>query len=73
MRRFDAFFLRPDVLIVPITTTVFRRTTLIQALHDFDTVDAIHLAAAVENGCDTFMTHDARLSSFPDLTVEVLS
>jgi predicted nucleic acid-binding protein len=34
--------------------------------------DSLHLAAAVEGGCDRFLTNDARLSRFPDIPVEVL-
>src|SRR4051794_16608583 len=69
---YDAFFARPDVRLVPITTAVFDRATLIRATHNFKLADALHLAAAGEAGCDRFLTNDARLSSFPDLPVEVL-
>ncbi|HKI33501.1 MAG TPA: PIN domain-containing protein [Gemmataceae bacterium] len=72
LRLYDGFFVRPDVMILPISTNVFRRATLIQAMHDFGTVDALHLATAVENGCQAFLTNDSRLSNFTDLTVEIL-
>jgi predicted nucleic acid-binding protein len=61
------------VSLLPMTTNVFRRATLLQAIHDFGTVDAIHLATAIENGCDVFLTNDSRLSRCRDLTVEVLA
>jgi hypothetical protein len=32
----------------------------------------LHLAAAIEAGCDRFLTNDNRLTTFPDLPVEVL-
>jgi len=35
-------------------------------------VDSIHLAAAIEFGCDRFLTNDARLSNFPEIAVEIL-
>ena len=73
LRRYDAFFLRSDVMILPISSQVFRLATVIQAMHDFATVDAIHLATAVENGCEIFVTHDTRLSRCTDLTIEVLT
>jgi predicted nucleic acid-binding protein len=57
---------------VPLTTTVYDRATVIRAMYGIKTLDAIHLAAAVEGGCNLFLTNDARLSSFHDLTVEVL-
>jgi predicted nucleic acid-binding protein len=58
---FDAFFARPDVRVVPITTAVFDRATLIRATHNFKLGDSIHLAAAVLGGCDRFLTNDGRL------------
>ncbi len=36
------------------------------------TIDALHLAAAVESGCGAFLTNDARLGGFRDLVVEIL-
>jgi predicted nucleic acid-binding protein len=69
---FDAFFVRPDVRIVPITTAVFDRATQIRAAHKFKLGDSLHLAAAVESGCDRFLTNDGRLSVFTDIPVEVL-
>lgn len=73
LRLYDGFFSRPDVQILPITANAFRRATMIQAAYDFGTVDAIHLATAVENGCDIFLTNDGRLSRCTDLTIEVLA
>ena len=69
---FDAFFGRPDVRIVPFTTTVFDRATMIRATHNFKLGDSLHLAAAVESGCDVFLTNDSRLSAFTVIPVEVL-
>jgi uncharacterized protein len=40
---FDAFFTRPDVRLMPITTAVFDRATLIRARHNFRLGDALHL------------------------------
>ena len=72
LSKFDGFFDLTDVRMVPLTTTVYDRATIIRATYGIKTLDAIHLAAAVEGGCDLFLTNDARLSSFHDLTVEVL-
>jgi uncharacterized protein len=69
---FDGFFRQPDVQVLPLTTAVFDRAALVRARHGFQTMDAIHLAASVEQGCDRFLTNDARLSRFPDITVEIL-
>lgn len=69
---FDAFFTRPDVLKVPMTTAVYERATLLRARHNFRLADSLHLAAAIEGGCNQFLTNDARLSRCGDITVEVL-
>jgi predicted nucleic acid-binding protein len=69
---FDGFFAQPGVRRLPMTSAVFDRATLIRAHHKFALGDSLHLAAAVESGCDRFLTNDARLSKFTDLPVEVL-
>jgi predicted nucleic acid-binding protein len=69
---FDAFFARPDGRLVPITTAVFDRATQVRATHSFKLADALHLAAAIEAGCDRFLTNDTRLSRCTDITIEVL-
>jgi predicted nucleic acid-binding protein len=68
----DSFFGRPDVRFVPITTAVFDRATAIRATFNFKLGDALHLASAVEGGCDRFLTADNRLARFTDIPVEVL-
>jgi predicted nucleic acid-binding protein len=72
LAEFDAFFARPEVRLVPITTAVFDRATRIRTTHNFKTPDSLHLGAAVNAGCDRFLTNDTRLSSFKDIVVEVL-
>jgi uncharacterized protein len=69
----DAFFTRPDVRFIPITTAVFDRAALIRATHKFKLGDSLHLAAAMEARCDRFLTNDLRLSAFTGVAVEVLS
>jgi predicted nucleic acid-binding protein len=69
---FDVFFANPDVRIVPLTGAVFDRAAEIRARYGFKTPDSIHLAAAIESGCDRFLTNDARLSRFTGIAVEIL-
>ena len=69
---FDAFCSHPDVVVVPITRAVFERATDIRAAHRVKLGDTLHLAAAVEAGCDRFRTNDARLSAFTGVPVDVL-
>jgi predicted nucleic acid-binding protein len=72
LAQFDALFGQSDMQVVPLTSAVCDRATLIKAKYGFRTPDAVHLAASLEAGCDLFLTNDHRLSSFCDITVEVL-
>ena len=69
---FDTFFARPDVRLLPLPTAAYDRATHIRATYNFKLADSLRLAAAVEGGCDSFLTNDARLSRFPDIPIEVL-
>jgi uncharacterized protein len=69
---FDNFFDSPDVVQVALTKAAFDRATHIRAQHKYKTIDSINLAAAVERGCARFLTNDARLKNFPDISVEIL-
>jgi predicted nucleic acid-binding protein len=69
---FLAFFARSDVQVVAVTAAVCDRAARIRATHNFKPMDALQLAAAVEHGANVFLTADARLASFTDVTVEVL-
>lgn len=68
----EAFLTASDVIRVPMPSAVYERACGVRALHNFTLADALHLAAAVESGCGLFLTNDRRLSSFPDIPVEVL-
>src|SRR4051794_39524770 len=69
---FNGFCSQPDVRVIPITTPVLERATVIRATYNFKLGDSLHLAAAVEGGCDCFLTNDTRLSRFTDIPVEGL-
>ena len=72
IKAFDAFFADFVHEVVPITSEVFDRATIIRANTGFSTPDSIHLAAAVESGCDVFLTNDHRLDRFSELIVDSL-
>jgi uncharacterized protein len=55
--------------IVPLTSQVFDRATHIRARHNFKTPDSIHLAAAVESGCDWYLSNDLGLRKFSDIPI----
>jgi uncharacterized protein len=58
---------------IAFTEPVFRKAADIRARFNYRTPDALHLAAAVTSACDIFLTNDARLKNFPDITVELVS
>jgi hypothetical protein len=62
----------PTVMMLPITAAVFERAARIRAVHGFRPLESLHLAAAAECGCGTFLTNDTQ-PRFPDVTVEILS
>jgi predicted nucleic acid-binding protein len=72
LSQYDGLFARANVERVAITTAVFDRATAIRATSSFSLADSLHLAAAVEGGCDLFLTNDSRLSQFTDILVEAL-
>jgi predicted nucleic acid-binding protein len=69
---YDNLFLQQSVTHIPITRNVFDRATTIRAVHNFKLADSLHLATAVEGGCDRFLTNDSRLSAFTGIHVEAL-
>ena len=70
---FDGYFGSEQVDVVPITAAVCDRAAAIRARDRFRAMDALHLAAAIEHGCQRFLTQDFRLGGYPDITIEVLS
>jgi predicted nucleic acid-binding protein len=69
---YRTFFAAPGLKVVPITGAVCDRAAAIRAALGFKSMDALHLAAAVEHGAKVFLTNDTRLNAFTGLTVEVL-
>jgi uncharacterized protein len=70
---FDAFLGAGDVVRLHLPPQVFERATEIRARYNFKLGDSLHLAAAVEGGCQVFLTNDRRLDRFPDILVEILT
>jgi predicted nucleic acid-binding protein len=72
LAHYDTFFAAMNVQVLPLTTAVCDRATLLRAVHNFKTPDALQLAAAIVHGCDCFLTHDTRLNRCTDIAVEVM-
>jgi len=66
---YDSFFGSPKVHVVSLTAAVCDRATQIRARYRYETADALHLAAAIEAGCDGFLTADAQLAGFGEIPV----
>jgi predicted nucleic acid-binding protein len=80
---FFRFFHEPNLRTLSLTAAVYVRASAIRGGHTYPAIppaqpkryglaDALHLAAAIESGCDVFLTNDNQLANFPDLTVEEL-
>jgi len=67
------FLSRPNLRTISMSAAMYHRAATIRGVHNFGLADSLHLTAAVEAGCDRFLTNDQGLASFPDLTVELLS
>jgi len=63
MKQFEFFFSAPDLTVVGCPRTVFDLAAQLRAHHGLKTPDALHLAAAIEGGCDEFWTNDDRLDA----------
>lgn len=72
LQLYDEFFEASAVHVISLTTSVCDRATEIRARRRFKTPDALHLAAAIEAGCERFLTNDLRLAGFTGITVELL-
>jgi predicted nucleic acid-binding protein len=59
---YDQFFDGTDLRYVPLDRAVFDLATELRARHGLKAPDALHLAAALEGGCEEFWTSDERLA-----------
>jgi uncharacterized protein len=69
---FENFFHSHVADVIPLTRPVFDRAIQIRAQTKFKTPDALHLAAAMEAGCDVFLTNDRQLAQFAGIRVELI-
>lgn len=80
---FFRFFHGPNLRTISFTSAMHDRASAIRGGHTYPAIppapprryglaDSLHLAAALECGCDVFLTNDNQLSGFSDITVEEL-
>ena len=72
LRRYDDIFTYRRLRVVDIGPAVLARATELRAQLAFKTPDAIHLATALVDKADTFLTGDGQLKRCPGLNVVVL-
>ena len=70
---YERYFASVDMTVVGLSSAVCDRAAHIRAHYRYGTPDALHLAAAVEAGCEAFVTADARLASFAEMPVILVS
>ncbi len=70
---FDSYFAAIASEIVPLTRQVIDVATDLRARYGFRTPDAIHLAAAVVDSCDLFLTNDHQLARCTEIPVEIVA
>jgi uncharacterized protein len=59
LKQFDKFFMACEI--VSLNRAVFERATYLRANNHLKTPDALHLAAAIQAGCEEFWTNDKQL------------
>ena len=69
---YDNLFEANRMLIAEITPEVVASATTLRARYGFKTPDAIHLASAIEEKADLFLTGDSSLARCTEIVVEVL-
>jgi predicted nucleic acid-binding protein len=75
---YQIFFLSRNLTIRSLTPSIHDRAARIRGVYryaggrNYSLADSLHLAIAIETGCDRFLTNDARLHNFPEITVDIL-
>lgn len=62
LSQYERLFTSPLTRRLALSDSVYQRATELRALHRLKTPDALHLATALEHGCDSFWTRDDRLA-----------
>ncbi len=57
---------------IHISTPVIERATTLRAVHNLKTADAIHLATALAERADLFLTGDAAIAGSPGINFDLV-
>ncbi len=58
LAEYEAFFDLAEIVTVPLSSAVYRLAAEIRATNGLKTPDALHVAAAIQSGCDAIWTAD---------------
>lgn len=72
LTRYEGFFNRTTIGMIHISTSVIERATTLRAVHNLKTADAIHLATALKQHADLFLTGDTALARSPGIKFELV-
>ena len=70
---YAAFFSMERLIISEVTANIIEQATDLRVRYNFKTPDAIHLATAIEEKADLFLTGDKSLARCVEVQVEVLA
>lgn len=70
---YRAFFGNSSVRMLAVTSATWDYAAHLAASFRLKAMDSVHLATAIEHGCDRFLTNDAQLARCTAITVEVLT
>lgn len=73
LARYEAFFTAQRFRIAEISPAIVEAATNLRAKYGFKTPDALHLATAILEKADTFLTGDAQLERCTEIRVEVVT
>lgn len=68
----DILLSSEHLTLLPVDTAIAESAALLRARYNLRTPDALHLATAVENTCEAFLTNDIRLKRVTELRILVL-
>jgi predicted nucleic acid-binding protein len=69
---YESFFGAIGLTIGELTADVIERATKLRADYGFKTPDALHLASAIEEKAQVFITGDSKLAKCKEIQVEVI-
>jgi predicted nucleic acid-binding protein len=72
LAKYEEFFTRRFVRVAEVTAAAIEQATDLRARYSLRTPDAIHLATAIEEHADLFLTGDAALTRCAEVRVEIL-